>query len=66
MPRYFCHPGPPETCARRWLLVFEDPERGHSIYFNEAEARKAFERAETMGWNVHLFESSPMKNGSAK
>lgn len=56
----YCHPAAAHglPAPRRWLLCFEDAARSWSLYDDEAEARAAFDRAEAMGWNCHLFESA--------
>lgn len=52
----FCHPG--DDQGQRWLLVFEDAERGAATYHYESEASAAFAKAEALGWNCHLFTSA--------
>lgn len=42
-----------------WLLTFEDADRGHVAFSTEPEARAAFDRAEDMGWNCHLWTLAP-------
>jgi len=37
------------------MLWFDDADRQRCIYDNEDEAREAFDRAESMGWNCYLF-----------
>lgn len=39
----------------RWMLIFEDASRGYLVFAHEVEARATFDRAETMGWNCHLW-----------
>lgn len=51
----WCHPG--DDNRQRWLLIFEDKDKGMNIYDTEQEAREAFYKAETLGWNCHLFSS---------
>ena len=51
----WCHPG--DDDKQRWVLMFEDDDRGMSIYFDKDEAHDAFKRADFMGWNCHLLTS---------
>lgn len=53
----WCQPGDDPT--RRWLLKFEDTERGESVFGDEAEAREVFHRADDGGWNCYLFAAAP-------
>ncbi|WP_431018199.1 hypothetical protein [Burkholderia gladioli] len=53
----FCQPG--DRPAPRWLLKFEDADRGVSIYESEREAREAFAHAEGRGYNCYLFSPTP-------
>lgn len=57
----WCAPGPAADQKRQWLLWFEDQDKGYQLYEDEAEARVAFARSETMGWNCHLFQHVPRK-----
>ena len=54
----WCHPG--DDQRRRWLLVFDDADRGNCVFYDEDEAHEAFARADT-NWNCHLFESAARK-----
>jgi len=56
--RSWCHPS--DDSSQRWLLVFEDADRSSNVYFNEKEALEGFQKAEELGWNCHLFTSSPL------
>ncbi|WP_181279484.1 hypothetical protein [Burkholderia gladioli] len=49
----YCNPG--DRREPRWLLQFEDADRGVSIYESESDARKAFAHAEGRGYNCYLF-----------
>ncbi|WP_164466845.1 hypothetical protein [Burkholderia gladioli] len=49
----YCNPG--DRREPRWLLQFEDADRGASIYESEHEARTAFAHAEGRGYNCYLF-----------
>lgn len=51
----WCHPG--ANPKQQWVLMFDDADRVSSIYENQEDALEAFNRAETMGWNCHLFTS---------
>jgi hypothetical protein len=51
----WCHPR--DHDKQTWVLIFEDEERPRAVYYDEAEARAAFDRAEAMGWNCNLFAS---------
>ena len=51
----YCTVGPASEQAQKFLLMFEDADRGVCIHKDEAEARTAFARAEANGWNCHLF-----------
>jgi DNA-directed RNA polymerase subunit RPC12/RpoP len=55
----WCAPGPANTQARNWLLMFDDQDRGFSVFEDEQEARNAFAKAESSGWNCHLFQHAP-------
>lgn len=57
----WCAPGPAAEQKRQWLLWYEDRDKGYQLYENEAEARAAFARSETMGWNCHLFQHASRK-----
>ena len=49
----WCAPG--DSQRERWLLWFDDADRSRAVYDEEAAAREAFAKAETLGWNCHLF-----------
>ena len=51
----WCHPG--DDGRQRWILMFEDYDRGMAIYYDETNARTAFNDAELRGWNCHLLSS---------
>jgi hypothetical protein len=53
-----CAPGPAHVQRQRWMLMFDDVDRGRAIYEDEQEARAAFARAEGTGWNCYLWELS--------
>lgn len=55
----WCAPGPASEQTRKWLLMFDDRDRGLNVYEDEAEARRAFAMAEGRGWNCHLFAHAP-------
>lgn len=57
--RRFCAPG--DRQRPQWLLTFDDNQRGAIPFTTEREARDMFERAETMGWNCHLWELARRK-----
>ena len=54
----YCAPGPAESQAPVWLLRFEDIDKPDQYLFDEAAARKAFARTESLGWNCYLFEQA--------
>lgn len=56
----WCHPRKDDN-QQRWILIFDDRDRGMCVYTVEAEAYRDFERAEAMGWNCHLFTSAQRK-----
>jgi hypothetical protein len=43
---------------RKFIVRFEDADRGDAVFDNENEAREFFERADT-NWNCYLFGSLP-------
>lgn len=49
----YCQPG--DRRNPRWLLVFDDADRGPCNYDNEQDARRMFAIAEGNGWNCWLF-----------
>lgn len=51
----YCTIGPASEQAQKFLLMFEDRDRGVCIYTDEQQARTAFADAESRGWNCHLF-----------
>lgn len=51
----YCTVGPASEQVMKFMLIFEDRDRGMCIYTDEAEARREFARAEGNGWNCHLF-----------
>ena len=52
-----CRPG--DRQQRIWLLMFDDADRGHSVFDDEEEAYREVSRADGGGWNCHLFVSAP-------
>lgn len=54
-----CAPG--DKQAHRWLLTFDDADRGYALYEDEAQARDGFARAEALGWNCYLWALVPRK-----
>ena len=54
-----CAPGPAAQQKQRWLLVFDDADRGSALYEDEAQARDGFARAEALGWNCYLWQLAP-------
>lgn len=55
----WCAPGPAAKQVRRWMLTFDDADRGYCLYEDEQQARDAFARCEGLGWNCYLWELSP-------
>lgn len=53
----YCQPG--DRREPRWLLMFDDAERGLAIYESETEGREAFAHSEGRGWNCWLFSPTP-------
>lgn len=51
----WCAPGPAAQQQRKFVLRFEDQDRGEAHYTDEDEARQAFAQAEARGWNCHLL-----------
>ena len=49
----YCQPG--DRRDPRWLLMFDDAERGTCNYDNEQEARRMFAISEGNGWNCWLL-----------
>ena len=49
----YCQPG--DQRDPRWLLMFDDAERGACNYDSEHEARRMFAISEGNGWNCWLF-----------
>lgn len=60
-----CAPGPAATQERKFILRFEDADRGEAHYTDALEALRAFDRAEGNGWNCHLFAHVPRRIGQA-
>jgi hypothetical protein len=48
-----------EHTPRKFLLYFEDADRGIAVFDNEEEAREAFAKANT-AWNCYLFGAMPL------
>lgn len=44
---------------RKFLLYFEDADRGIAVFDNEDEAREAFTKA-NIAWNCYLFGALPL------
>lgn len=55
----WCAPGPADKQQRRFMLRFEDTDRGDVVYTEEEQAREMFARAEGAGWNCHLLAHLP-------
>jgi hypothetical protein len=55
----WCASGPVDKQERRYLLRFEDAERGDVSFTEELQAGSMFARAEARGWNCHLFAHMP-------
>lgn len=53
----FCQPG--DRRDPRWVLMFDDADRGHLVYESLQEARKGFAQAEGRGWNCWLLSPTP-------
>lgn len=59
------HSGVGTMCApadqqhRKYMLNFDDDDKGVALYDDEALAREAFARAESMGWNCYLWTLVP-------
>jgi hypothetical protein len=60
----YCQPG--DQSEPRWLLKFDDAERGACVYETEQEAREAFAHSEGRGWNCWLFSPTPRALASNK
>lgn len=54
-----------EHTPRKFLLYFEDADRGIAVFDNEVEARAAFEKANT-AWNCYLFGALPLATAMAQ
>jgi hypothetical protein len=52
----WCQPG--DALERRWIVMFEDRDRGTAIFSDEAEARIFWGNANT-NWNCWLFAAAP-------
>lgn len=61
----WCAPGPAATQERKFILRFEDADRGEAHYTDALEALRAFDRAEGNGWNCHLFAHVPRRMSPA-
>lgn len=55
----WCAPGPATEQTRKWLVLFEDKDKGQHVFEDETEAYLFFGKAEAMGWNCHLFAHAP-------
>lgn len=53
----YCQPG--DRREPRWLLMFDDADRGLAIYESEKEGREAFAHSEGRGWNCWLLSPTP-------
>lgn len=53
----FCQPG--DRREPRWIIMYDDADRTHSVFENEEDAREAFANSEGMGWNCWLFGPTP-------
>ena len=58
MKGHWCQPG--DVPGRKWMLVFEDADRGVMLFDDEDEARKAFEQANE-SWDCYLFAAAPRR-----
>jgi len=58
---HLCTVGPADSQRQVWLLRFEDRDRGEAVHSDQGAAYQAFGRAETLGWNCHLFQLAPRK-----
>lgn len=56
----WCQPG--DDAKRRWLVYFEDTEKGFSVFEDETEAREFFDKANGGGWNCYLFAAAPRQS----
>ena len=52
----WCHPRDDQGGAQRWLLVFDDIDRGILIFFDRTEALAVYREAR-QNWTCHLFTS---------
>lgn len=59
----YCQPG--DRRDPRWMLIFDDADRGFGVYENVADAHAAFARAEGAGWNCWLFSPTPRDAATA-
>lgn len=56
----FCTYGPPAERKRRWIILFDEPDRGMMVFDDEAEAHTAWDRAKD-NWTCTLFETAKRK-----
>lgn len=54
----YCHPG--DDNRQRWILMFDDADVTHQIYYDEDKAHEAFDTA-NVNWNCHLMTSVPRR-----
>jgi hypothetical protein len=59
----FCQPG--DRRDPRWLVMYDDADRTHSVFEDEQDARDSFAASESMGWNCWLFSPTPRAASSA-
>lgn len=59
-----CAPGPAAQQRQRWLLVFDDADRGSALYEDEDQARDAFALAEATGWSCYLWQLAHRQKAS--
>lgn len=57
----FCAPRDQQN-GPRWMITFDDADRGVGVYDTEDEAREAWWRASTMGWNCRLWTLAEHKD----
>ncbi|CAE6810826.1 hypothetical protein R69746_05610 [Paraburkholderia aspalathi] len=49
----YCQPG--DRREPRWIVMYDDADRTHSVFEDEQDARDCFAASEDMGWNCWLF-----------
>jgi hypothetical protein len=53
----YCQPG--DRREPRWIVMYDDADRSHSVFEDEQDARDCFAGSEGMGWNCWLFSPTP-------